>query len=227
MSEGIRRLPTWAKFIIALLIVAFLGLNVLIGVYIWASKTVWKNDPTSVKASIEKMVSFQTPLNSDYFYKTAFDADFVPVKFAVIIYKPDNLEIVLLQISGSDINLTPQRIITEHRRTERRRADEKPVFVENGTKEVAGTEMSYAIAKSMQGSTTATDTTTAPMSNAPNAPDAKTSAQPNPDAPMFAGTALVSKPKPHCFVCAVSPLSGSELDKELIETFLKNISKIY
>jgi hypothetical protein len=228
MSDGIRNLPTWAKFVIALLVVAFLGANVLIGVYIWALKTVWKNDPASVKSSVEKMISFESALSSDYSYKTAFDADFAPVKFAVIIHKPDNLEIVLLQISGNDAGLTPQRVITEHRR-----GNGKPVFIENGTKQIAGESMTYSIAKSnavvdadIHSGTPWTQKDAAGQTPK-SVDDAHLEQELNMDAPMFAGTVLVAKPKPHYFVCAVSPLSGANLDTDQVDAFLKNITKIY
>ncbi|HEY9757181.1 MAG TPA: hypothetical protein V6C97_18585 [Oculatellaceae cyanobacterium] len=229
MSEGKRALPVWAKFLIAIAIVAFLGVNVLVGIYLWASKTVWKNDPAGVKSSVEKMVNFKSPLSSDYLFKTAFDADFAPVKFAVIIYQPENIEIVLLQIAGNDSSLTPQRVITEHRRS-----GGKPVFIADGTKEVAGESMTYAIAKSNLAGADKINNESGktPPSESPSivsgaVVDAHVSLKMSQDAPMFAGTVLIPKPKPHYFVCAISPLNGTNLDSDLTDAFLKNIVKIY
>lgn len=229
MSESKRALPVWAKFLLAIAIVAFLGVNVLVGIYLWASKTVWKNDPAGVKNSVEKMVNFQSPLCSDYLFKTAFDADFAPVKFAVIIYQPENIEVVLLQIAGNDSSLTPQRVITEHRRS-----GGKPVFIAGGTKEVAGESMTYAIAKSNLGGPDKINDESAKTQpgGSPNivngtGVDSHASLKMNQDAPMFAGTVFISKPKPHYFVCAISPLNGTNLDSDLTDAFLKNIVKIY
>jgi hypothetical protein len=143
MSTTIRNnrgaMPTWAKVLLGLVIVGFLGIVTIgIAIYVYVTQN-FVMDPVKVAAMAKNVATFEEPLPGGWKWGMGMD---LQVMKMVIAQAPDQQSLILLSVPSADKSakdLMHDTTITTNSRT-RMTAIEK-----TGTETVAGLPMEYEL----------------------------------------------------------------------------------